>query len=774
MSDVLGHISFDNHYLRAKAFRLRFNLAHDIQSTRRYAQSWERQFLRAVKEYSSLHLDISYAVSGSLDIELADDLASDTKFFSLTIIIMAMYASFVTSGGDWVSTRMLLAQAGVVAALLAIMASFGLLCMCGLVFVDICGVMPFLVLGKGLDDMFILLSGWRRTDVHASIEDRIAETFRTSAISMTITSLTDLLAFCIGATSPFLSVKNFCVFAGVAVFFCYLNQLTFFGGFLVLHARRVYSSRHCMTCRVVSDRDNMEINHRLFSKADVLCCSGSIPKEKGEEDSVCEKIPSSFLPKFLMSTPMKFFVMGLFIVYIVMSTWGASEIKTGVKFKNVVPEKSYFSQYIQHQRMYYVGRGQPVMFVITEPTDYSSEKTQLEVQRILALAMSSGYVFPDSISWLSTYLEYANNNSVEWESKQHFLEHLRNDFLPRYPEFQNDVIFSDDHTSVEASRFYLTTKSFNDSDKEANMMISMRYIASNSTLPMLAYSPQFIYFEHYVSILKDTLLAVGVAIIGMLFIALMFIPHPIAITCVTLTMVTIVLGMFGFMNFWGLELSVITKVQIILSVGFCVDFTIHTSHAFMAATGKNRNERVLCAMEAVGVPIMNGAFTSILGILMLAFASSYVFKSFFKTMLLVIVLGVAHSLLFLPVMLSFIGPRRTAKPVFIPVHHSARGILGGVDPTVQHSFPETDPCPSSPSTKEEDLSDIDHSPTKHHGLDEFELIRIDSDGDETCRKTLAPLSEEIVHRSPSGVRFKVMAQDSLDTASFQSLDIMNT
>ena len=68
--------------------------------------------------------------------------------------------------------------------------------------------------GIGLDDMFIILSGWRRTDLQLSVEDRISETFRTSAISVTITSLTDLLAFCIGATSPFLSCKNFCVFAG--------------------------------------------------------------------------------------------------------------------------------------------------------------------------------------------------------------------------------------------------------------------------------------------------------------------------------------------------------------------------------------------------------------------------------------------------------------------------------------------------------------------------------------------------------------------------------
>ena len=74
---------------------------------------------------------------------------------------------------------------------------------------------PFVVVtGVGVDDMFILMSGWRQTDLKASIEDRVSETFRSSAISVTITSLTDLLAFCIGATSPFLSVKNFCIYTG--------------------------------------------------------------------------------------------------------------------------------------------------------------------------------------------------------------------------------------------------------------------------------------------------------------------------------------------------------------------------------------------------------------------------------------------------------------------------------------------------------------------------------------------------------------------------------
>ena len=65
--------------------------------------------------------------------------------------------------------------------------------------------------------MFILMSGWRQTDLKLSIEDRMSNTFRSSAISVTITSLTDLLAFCIGATSPFLSVKHFCIYAGLYI-----------------------------------------------------------------------------------------------------------------------------------------------------------------------------------------------------------------------------------------------------------------------------------------------------------------------------------------------------------------------------------------------------------------------------------------------------------------------------------------------------------------------------------------------------------------------------
>lgn len=519
----------------------------------------------------------------------------------------------------------------------------------------------------------------------------------------------------------------------MAVFICYFNQLTFFGGCLVLHARRVQSSRHCVTC--FKTRTRRELEEDGSSRCNVLFCCGETPKQSKQDESICERIPTKYLPKFLMLIPTKVFVLGMFIVYLTISAIGTSKIQTGLKLHTIVPETSYLSKYLKKEEEYFSKEGPFVMFVANKYVDYRDQENFKELETVFHLAYKTGFVNSGYISWLHHFKQYLNLSKEMKEYDEEEIYSRLHNFLSKYPQYKNDILWNNDETNIEASRFYIRSKRFSNSTQEGKMMQSMRFIAYNSTLPLTAFSPEFIYYEHYLSIMKNTLLAVGIAVIGMLFIALAFIPHPISITCVLLTMITIVMGMLGFMYFWGLRLSAITSVQIILSVGFCVDFTVHISHAFMAASGKNRNLRVIHALEKVGVPVLNGAISSVLGILMLAFAKSYVFKSFFKTMLLIVLLGLGHALLVLPVILSFLGPRRTGKPrVFIPISSNFRIGVQGPSTTRGTNHDEslnentTDETTISSESKANDVAK--RSSRTINAGESMELIRMESPPDE--------------------------------------------
>ena len=77
------------------------------------------------------------------------------------------------------------------------------------------------VSGIGVDDMFLLMSSWSEnlpSDVQEQTVQHVpkilGKTLATAGIGITITSLTDFLAFVIGTTSVFMSVTNFSLYAG--------------------------------------------------------------------------------------------------------------------------------------------------------------------------------------------------------------------------------------------------------------------------------------------------------------------------------------------------------------------------------------------------------------------------------------------------------------------------------------------------------------------------------------------------------------------------------
>ena len=63
-------------------------------------------------------------------------------------------------------------------------------------------------------------------DRFVHIEEEISEVMRHSGVSITITSLTDFIAFAIGGTTSIPALRSFCMFCGTGILSVYVFQAT--------------------------------------------------------------------------------------------------------------------------------------------------------------------------------------------------------------------------------------------------------------------------------------------------------------------------------------------------------------------------------------------------------------------------------------------------------------------------------------------------------------------------------------------------------------------
>jgi len=189
-------------------------------------------------------------------------------------------------------------------------------------------------------------------------------------------------------------------------------------------------------------------------------------------------------------------------------------------------------------------------------------------------------------------------------------------------------------------------------------MTELREILQKYSFEVIAFNPYFEIFDQFLEVYNNTFFCVALCSAIMSLVILVFIPKKSCVIWVTITVLSVEVGVVGLMSFWGINLDVISMIVIIMGIGFSVDFSAHISYHYLAAEeGKSPYERLGHCLYALGPPILQGAATTILSVLPILRHDSYVIQTFAKMIFLVIALGLLHSILLLPVLLSIFAPK---------------------------------------------------------------------------------------------------------------------
>ncbi|XP_029955152.1 patched domain-containing protein 3 [Salarias fasciatus] len=650
LGSVLGGVGVDEEgsVRSAQAVKLFYYLGNQ-ESTAEVLDLWLRGFKALLSDtFNYKHIEVSYYTSKSKQEEIDSHTVDGFPLFLITYAIAIVFSVISCLRTDNVRNKVWVAVFGVLSAALAIVSSFGLLLYIGVPFVITVANSPFLILGIGLNNMFILVSDWQHTHVKDPVPKRMAHTYKEAVMSITITALTDVVKFSIGVKSDFPSVQSFCLYTATSIMFCYIYTITFFGAFLALNGRREEGNRHWLTCMTVpSDTDD---NGLMYN----VCCVGGAydTNTEAEKKHPVSNFFKDYYGPFLIKPWVKGAVILLYVAYLMTSIYGCFQIEQGFDLQDLAADNSHVTRFTRKDRQYFSDYGPSVMVIVSESVPYWNDDARHHLQACMTEFTRLKFVHRDIYtSWLDSYLDYGHQRALDLSDKEGFLDNL-SPFFDLHPLFKQDVNLTGN--AIYASRFFIQTHDIANASMELAMFSELRSVADICRVAsLLVYHQDFIFYDQYEVVVTSTIKNVGVIAAVMLFVSLLLIPNPLGSLWVTCSIGSVTAGVTGFKALWDVSLDSISMIIFTICIGFTVDFSAHITYAFFSSKKSSPDDKAVEALTNLGYPILQGTSSIILAVTVLAISEFNTFRTFFKLFFLVMTFGMVHGLVFIPVILTW-------------------------------------------------------------------------------------------------------------------------
>jgi len=523
--------------------------------------------------------------------------------------------------------------------------------------------------------------------------------------SITITSVTNFLAFALGSITVIPAVNFFCIYAFTSILCDFLVQGSFFLAIVVLYEKR-------------DDANGVPAEaYRLAAKEtspmpayapDGSVKGAAVPAENPHvgHSSFFDRIVLGYA-NVLMKTPVRVMVIIFFVGYGVMCVALHPTIKNGLPQANLAPDDSFLVDYYDVFENTFDTQVGVDLGLYFQGFDHSSPDKQARILASWGTYLGSAYTMPlavdgveggtsSPINWLTNTLKVGDANNVTVPCRDAGVDAAlcvlaAVPFGGVEPRLLPAATFNASLNAALAATPDLTRKVRRDSDGVlTGSYITTRALAVANDYPLqlaiyketgqlddainaayftgagleagehsaFTFQEQLVFWQQDAFMWSELMNNMAYAGSGVLLVCIMMLVHPVAVI-VTAGVGVVDLFLFGSMVIGNIRFNAISMVNLVMAVGLSVDYTLHFCHAFLATPaspgvggGAGRVLRVKQTMLTMGSSILKGGGTTLIGTLPLAFSSSTIFRVFFAMLFSTVIYGLAVGLILIPVVLS--------------------------------------------------------------------------------------------------------------------------
>uniref|UniRef100_A0A0N5CGC4 SSD domain-containing protein n=1 Tax=Strongyloides papillosus TaxID=174720 RepID=A0A0N5CGC4_STREA len=527
---------------------------------------------------------------------------------------------------------------GCLIPIIASISSIGLLSVFNLKFQSIVVASLFLVLSVGVDDIFIITRAWDRAITSKDIPSRMALTIEDAGPSITISALTNIMSFAIGAVTDTPAIKTFCIYSAIAIFVCYLYQLILYSSILALSGIRVQKNYSPFL---------------LCFKYDPLKTSKTVKYFSNIHDKVVKKwgvLVTKWYTRLIIGI--------IVIIYFYISTIGIMKLETNNSIDKMALPDSYLKHF-QKQFEKAASSMQPISIFVKNPGDLRSPKNMQRVKNLVKEFENAKYSYGEESTffWLTPYEEflsfYSDTPEFTYTELPAFFKSGTYFYMKTFVHYNESACLEDNPQCVSAF-FFITN--FHNVIKYHELIPAVedwRRIADKyKDLDVYPYSDHAPFVDQTLSINNNIFGSVAAALICTAIICFIFIPHIPSVLCSVFSVFSCSYGIFGILSLWGVDLDPLSMAALLMAIGFSVDFTSHISYHYYKSSCEHPRRKIQEALGVIGLPMIQVGVSTIIALIPLVFKQSYLAMVFLKTIIAVVVLGMFHGLIILPAILT--------------------------------------------------------------------------------------------------------------------------